>query len=236
MTLLFLAFLVGEGPPHLSALTGREGFMFLGVFGMVVGLSLAWKWEGLGGLVTVAGYGLFLLIDPKAISATFFLLCAACGLLHLVCWWGLRGTVGGMRLPVALWAALGIFVLLCANEMFGNPPLMTPPLKPADNLVGSWQAEPGKVEVIFLIRPDASVAGNLGADPLTGAHVTRNKSWFGRFMHWRTDYLIQGTVSGQPFSAPFDLRGDDLKGAFFLSGKPVVSSLRMKKRDAPVAP
>jgi len=84
LTLLFLTFLFGEGPPPLSALRAGEGLMFLGVAGMVVGLSLAWKWEGIGGLVTVAGYGLFLLIDPGAISATIFLACGAFGLLHLL--------------------------------------------------------------------------------------------------------------------------------------------------------
>lgn len=235
LTLLFLAFLFGE-PPHLSAMTVRDGLMFLGVAGMVVGLSLAWKWEGLGGLVTLAGYGLFLLIDPRAISATIFLLCGAFGLLHLLCWWGLRGTAGSLRLPAALWVALGIFVLLCGNETFGNPPLMTPGLKPAANLAGSWQAEPGKVEVVFLIRPDALVTGNLGADTLTGAHITRNRSWFGQIMHWRTEYLIQGSVSGQRFSAPFDLAGDGLKGSFFLSGKPVVYSLRMRKHPETAQP
>jgi len=210
--------------------------MFLGVAGMVVGLSLAWKWEGIGGLVTVAGYGLFLLIDPGAISATIFLACGAFGLLHLLCWWGLRGTAASLRLPAVLWVVLGSFVLLCANEAFLNPPLMTPPLKPAPALVGSWQAEPGRAEVVFLIQPDTSVAGQLGADLLTGAHITFNRSWFGKFMHWRTDYLIQGSVSGQPFSAPFDLAGDGLKGSFFLSGRPVVYSLRMRKRGEPAQP
>jgi hypothetical protein len=139
-------------------------------------------------------------------------------------------------LPAALWVALGIFVLLCANEMFFNPPLMTPALKPAAALVGSWQAEPGKAEVVFLIGPDASVAGKLGADLLTGAHITFNRSWFGKIMHWRTDYLIQGSVSGQPFCAPFDLTGDGIKGSFFLSGKPVVYSLRMRKHPETAEP
>lgn len=236
LTLLFLAFLFGEGPPNLAAMTVRERLFSVGIAGVVVGLSLAWKWEGLGGLVTVAGYSLMLVIDPGTISAKLFLMGGALGLLHLACWWGLRSTGSTMRLPAALWAALGLFVLLCGNEAFGNPPLMTPEWRPAANLVGSWHAEPADAAVVFLIRPDAAVTGKLGADLFADAHITRNRTWFGRLMHWRTDYLIQGSVSGQRFSVPLDLTGDSIKGAFFLSGKPVVYSLRMKKDSVTVLP
>ena len=61
---------------------------------------------------------------------------------------------------------------------------------------------------------------------LQGA-VPANRSWFGRLIHWRTDYLIRGRlqhvaepyggVSGDRVSAGLNLRGTELEGALFLS-------------------
>ena len=48
--LLYLAFVFGEGLPLSSHLTVLEKLQFLGVAGLILGLPLAWKWEGAGGL------------------------------------------------------------------------------------------------------------------------------------------------------------------------------------------
>ena len=57
--------------------------------------------------------------------------------------------------------------------------------------------------------------------------IIYNRSWFGRLMHWRTDYLIMGKLSrGGRFTAPLTMRGVGLEGALFLSQKPLGLKLR----------
>lgn len=141
MALFFLAFVVGEGPPPLFRLTLEQNLHFLGLSALALGLIAAWKWEALGGLIAVAGYILLVFLDARLAGNWLFLLPAAIGLGHVLCWLRLRGASPG-RFPTVLWIAAGIFVLLCANEMFGNPPLMTPALRPS-TMVGSILAGGG---------------------------------------------------------------------------------------------
>jgi hypothetical protein len=155
-----------------------------------------------------------------------------------------------MLIPV-LWAILAAFILLCANEIFGQPPLMTLTGPPPAELVGTWQASlttvsrqplPGAIPVAFTIGPDGSVSGSIGNATLTNGRFVRNRSWFGRLMNWRTEYQIRGTlaqvvepyegIAGDRFSAPLQLRGAELHGALFLShpGAPKPLGLDLKRR------
>ena len=56
------------------------------------------------------------------------------GLLHVVCWWRLRSAGAGWEVPrkilIVAGLAVGVFILLCANKIFGMPPLMTPAFHP----------------------------------------------------------------------------------------------------------
>ena len=54
MALFFLAFFVGEGFPNIFRLPWRESLSVLAMSAVVVGLLLAWIWEGLGGAVVLA--------------------------------------------------------------------------------------------------------------------------------------------------------------------------------------
>src|ERR1017187_7905581 len=65
MFLLFLAFFLGEGPPHLSSLTSTERLQFLCIAALFLGLVIAWKWEGLGGLITVAAFSFLVAINAN---------------------------------------------------------------------------------------------------------------------------------------------------------------------------
>src|SRR5271157_2124388 len=76
--LLFLAFFFGEGPPHLSSLTSTERLQFLCIAALFLGLLIAWKWEALRGLLTVAG-----LVHLVAIDASHFRMWAP-GVPHIV--------------------------------------------------------------------------------------------------------------------------------------------------------
>jgi hypothetical protein len=228
MVLFILAFLVGEGPPSLTRLTGRERLLFLGMGGLFSGLALAWFWEGWGGFLSLAGWAFFSVVEGKPMWTLPFLVPAVVGLLHVVCWWRLRGPappepmdpVVRARLRVAvgiLGAGLSVFLALCGNETFGNPPLMTPRLRPSAGMVGVWQRRgiPGEADVVFRIGPDGSVSGTVGSVPVEGGRIQYNRSWFGRLMNWRTDYLIRGTMGGERFTAPLTVRGAEFTGALF---------------------
>jgi hypothetical protein len=109
-------------------------------------------------------------------------------------------------------------------------------------MVGTWEAKLGSMDAIFTINPDASVSGRIGEATLIDGRMIYNRSWFGRFMHWRTDYLIMGKLSqvvrpsarvaGDRFTAPLMPRGVGLEGALFLSQQPLGLKLR-KRQDRP---
>jgi len=93
---VILLFAVGEGL-HLSRFTARELVLFLFFpFGVCLGMALAWRWEGLGGAITVASIAAFYLAD-RLMSARFpggyaFVAMAAPGFLFLLCWLWTRST------------------------------------------------------------------------------------------------------------------------------------------------
>jgi len=150
-----------------------------------------------------------------------------------------------------MWILLAAFILLCANEIFGQPPLMTRADAPPAGIVGTWHANlttvsrqplPDEIPIVFTIGPDGSVSGAVGNAALTSGQFMANRSWFGRVMNWRTDYVIRGTLSrvvesyggtaGDRFSAPLNPRGAELDGSLFLShpGAPKPLGLSLKRR------
>jgi hypothetical protein len=85
--LLILVFAVGEGVPHLSMLGARDRLMFLALGIMLVGLVLAWRWAGIGGLLALMGYLLFVAIGKPRTMVSPFLAAGIAGCLHLLAWW-----------------------------------------------------------------------------------------------------------------------------------------------------
>jgi len=91
-----LLFAFGEGL-HLSHFTGRELVLFsFFPFGVALGMALGWRWEGLGGTVTVASLAAFYLAD-RLTSSSFprgfaFVVLSAPGFLFLLCWLWTRST------------------------------------------------------------------------------------------------------------------------------------------------
>jgi hypothetical protein len=60
----------------------------------LIGLSVAWKWEGLGGLITILGLIGLLIIRPDLLSNFFLVgLIAVPGLLFIFYWYLARGSV-----------------------------------------------------------------------------------------------------------------------------------------------
>lgn len=228
MFFFFLAFFFGEGPPDLSRLTSAERLQALGVAALFFGLPIAWKWEGLGGLITVAGFGFLAAISATNVHMWVLYVPALTGAAHLASWGRLRmaapNRIAPWRLPrfvaVSLLAALAVFILLCANEIFGQPPLMTPALHPENGLVGGWRGA-GSISVEFLIHSDSSVTGTVGGAAITAGHIIYGRSWFGRLLHINSPYLVTGRISGDRFTAPFQPIGEALVGSVFLRNRPM---------------
>jgi hypothetical protein len=85
--LLILVFLVGEGPPKPSMLGARDRLMFLALGIMMAGLVLAWRWAGIGGLLALTGYLLFVAIGKPRTMVSPFLAAGIAGFLHMLAWW-----------------------------------------------------------------------------------------------------------------------------------------------------
>lgn len=82
---------IGEAKPeHL-----REMVLGNALFTILVGLVIAWKWEGLGSLLILGGFTVFAIVNGSR-TLTFhplhnpFYAFLITGLLFLFCWWKTR--------------------------------------------------------------------------------------------------------------------------------------------------
>jgi hypothetical protein len=230
MALFFLAFVVGEGPPPLFKLSLHEAVQFLSMAGLFCGLLLAWKWEGWGALISLVGFVLFLCMEHRFTTGWIFLIPAAAAVLHVLCWWriasGPPATGTAWEVPrKALWIIgtfVALFILFCANEIFGQPPLMTARLRPSADLVGHWHARLPAFEIDLLISGDGQVSGRVGDTPITNARIANDRSWFGVLMHWRDPYKIRGAG----FTAELGMSGEQMSGELILRGQAFGLTLR----------
>ena len=88
MLFMFIAHIVEDGIGPIVGFTTRDAFMMVSMFGSIIGLGLAWKWERLGGWMTVGGMLAFYLFD-YIFSGDFpqgptFLIIAFPGILFLI--------------------------------------------------------------------------------------------------------------------------------------------------------
>lgn len=121
---------------------------------------------------------------------------------------------------------LAIFLVLCANEIFGRPPLMTPALRMSDGLAGTWQAP----FVTLTLHPDATVTGVMNGTEVVEGRIANNRSWFGRLMHINSEYLVTGSTAGRQFLMPLTPRGEALEGSLVIHGQPQRLDLRHESR------
>jgi hypothetical protein len=87
---VFLIFAMGEGVRPLL-LSRSEILMFFALFVALAGMVIAWRHEGLGGAMSVAGMIAFYLLNLAVTrhwpNGFFFPLMFVPGLLSLACWW-----------------------------------------------------------------------------------------------------------------------------------------------------
>lgn len=72
----------------------HDDLIVVAMWTMTLGLLVGWKWEGVGGLLTIAGVAMSGIVDDRNWPQVQFVAGLAAGLLYLVCWWRER------RLPV----------------------------------------------------------------------------------------------------------------------------------------
>jgi hypothetical protein len=81
------------------------------------------------------------------------------------------------------------------------------------------------VAIAVTVHADGSVEGHVGGATLVGAYVLKNRGWFGRTLHFATDFRLEGRLQGALFAedpiptkdihAPFDAASDSLAGTLF---------------------
>ena len=90
LLLLVVVIAVGEGLPNPLKLTTVELVQMTNFVAALSGLVLALRWQGLGGLVTVAGIFLFSTVETiehqKLFAGAWFFVIASIGIANLVCW------------------------------------------------------------------------------------------------------------------------------------------------------
>lgn len=182
LLIFLLAFLIGEGPPAPWRLSSREMLYFAGLAALYGGLTLAWFHPVWGGATSLAGWlWLSVLVGRPAWDAPLSLP-ALTGLIHLA-----SASAPPFRprwVTVLLYGPLPVFVLLAANEIFGNPPLLARPPHPAADLAGIWS---GPGPATMNVDRYGRLTGQLWQTQID-AQLRPNRSWFGRLLGWRTDY------------------------------------------------
>ena len=128
-----------------------------------------------------------------------------------------------------------LVLALLMIEVVPNPPLMAPKLHPTAAMIGTWkgtarvsafETTTDDLDVQLQILPDAAVTGWVGGAKITTARLANNRSWLGRRLGLRTDYIILGEAalpSGQhrwQFQMPMTLQEGTFKATLFIEGKP----------------
>ncbi|MBE0675221.1 MAG: hypothetical protein IH591_11205 [Bacteroidales bacterium] len=96
LSLVFMLFFVGaalvgtitgkgDGIGGFKSLSDRISFLFFPVL-IMIGLGVAWRWEGLGGFLTTAGIIVFYAIRPDLLSNPYIAGLAFPGLLFILYW------------------------------------------------------------------------------------------------------------------------------------------------------
>lgn len=170
------------------------------------GLGIAWWRETWGGVISLLGWvGMSVLEGRPMVEVPFVAPVVVAGA-FVYC-----GLSGERRGPMPGWlrmvcmGPLPVFVLLCGNEMLGNPPLMA---RAVSDPAGEWILTMGnEAPCEIRIAKDGAVTG------CVAGRMSANRTWFGRMLNWRTDYRIRGErADGGRVSILVDQRGEKLKG------------------------
>jgi hypothetical protein len=91
---LIAAFAIGEGVPNPLRGSLPEHLLTIGFHAMIIGQTVAWKWEAIGSLLILGGFALFAIVNHGVPLNVVYGPWLVTGLLYLVCWWRTPKTVG----------------------------------------------------------------------------------------------------------------------------------------------
>lgn len=100
LIMLFATMAFGEEVPSPWIVSHPEKFAFLALFVMLAGLVSALRYEAVGGILILAGYAFFALVNEELIISWAFSLFPIAGLLFLLSWaLSRRSTIKDARTP-----------------------------------------------------------------------------------------------------------------------------------------
>lgn len=163
------------------------------------------------------------------------------------------------RKPLFRWILLlaagfvALLLAVVALEVGLTPPPFAPSVPAASGLSGGWRGavriwlqgrEELSLPVHLEIRGDGALTGLIGQARVEG-RLEWNRSWLGRMLNVRTDYIMVGQIWGlsaatqsnapEKFSAPLTLEGSYFKGSLFLSGRRPARISLFRYEDEPIA-
>jgi len=247
VVLLFLVFLIGEGPPQPSLLIPIEKLTFAAVFLLLLGLVLAWRWPALGGCLSLTGYLLNgMLGGVRMLAAPPFAVGGLAAILHLACWWisnrsEWRVHGGPRRLAITLaclsvsFLTLGFWLSLGAHSLEAR-------LNVTPQIAGRWfgttyvsdtRLSNKPLAMDITIFPDGAFEGEVGTARIVGGLIKPHLK--GRIGYLQSKlgepgYVMELDLSQAPLTTPrpakpgvsicFDVRGGQLVGAVHASDGP----------------
>jgi len=237
VVLLFLVFLIGEGPPRPSLLIPVEKLTLAANFIMLLGLVVAWRSPGIGGAVAVSGYLLFGLVGgARMLTMPPFAVAGFAGCLHLLSWgisdhseWKRHG--GPKRLEIALTvlaiASVTVWAWLSAGAKSLDAQVNNIP-QVAGRWIGTSRVSDTllrkkELDLDITILPDGSFQGQIGNATITSGKIQPHlKGRIGYLENKMGEppYVMVLDLSGPPLATPrrsrpsvtvcFDVRGEQL--------------------------
>jgi hypothetical protein len=97
LLLVVLLFVISEGFPFTQALTLAEKLGFAALAIILAGFVFGWKYEAAGGLLVIAGYIFFCIINRRILGLGVFSIFPVVGLSFLFCWWRTKTITAGSK-------------------------------------------------------------------------------------------------------------------------------------------
>ena len=99
LLLLIAFFAMGEGIPNPFILSPREILLFAALATMIFGQIAAFRWEGIGGVLILAGFVFFSVVNHRISINIVFGPWLLTGMISLGCWWMKRKSAGASSSP-----------------------------------------------------------------------------------------------------------------------------------------
>jgi hypothetical protein len=226
----------------------QEILFFAAVAVQLIGLLIAFRKETPGGLMVLVGYLLQAVLLPRSALIPFFAVLPFTGLLRLSCAWferhqappshAVTGKRASHRIALMVSLVVAVFLGLVSSEIFMSPPpLALRHVAVPAGLVGGWQGQARvanawvrqrRLPVRLAVDASGMAEGTIGDARFLRGKLLPARSWFGRALRLKTDYVFVGRLEGPVIAAEaircdstatiaFDLAGDHLHGGLGLS-------------------